>query len=528
MAVLQFDYESILNRLTEGLSTRIGGTLPGGSTAQRILEVVAEKLAQTVRYAEYLTRETKWSLAQNSSSILTQLELFGYTPHRKVGSSGYIRVSTDPSFSSTYPNNIKIPKFSQFSNGELTFCCSKDDIELISSAPYVDVPVIQGSLSTLQFSGSDINNYRYQMMNNSIENSLYDLTQNSIQMVEVDSFGDSQISYNGIQGASQAGGEYEFRVRNIQGFEGIELQFPSGDEYTSSDQFVFRYLITEGNEGNVTASNSVTTVLGTFTDSQGITVQLYCTNVSVLTGGSDYETIDEMKENAPLSFNRVDKYITKSDYRRAISSVFTGSNVFYLWTEQEANEQSTQFNDSYDFYNNSKIFICGCTYDEVTRTLTPWNGTDQLSILNSSEMIQSHKGLTDYFVIEEPAIIYFYLNGTVYFDRTLTDASLTRAAVANMLTSTYTADTTEFFKSVYHSDYISDFRDMDEIDHVDVDINLYMLLDFAGVQDPTTGAWSEGLGTLELQNFGFPSSESNRYYITLYDSISRLFVEDLV
>lgn len=524
--MLQFDYESILNSLTSNLQERLGGSITGGSSIQRMLEVISEKLAQVVRYSEYLTRETKWSLAQNASSILTQLELFGYSPHRKVGSKGTVRVSADPSFTTAHVNTITIPKFTQFSNGELTFT-STDAIDLPAGSAYVDVPVVQGSLSSLRFTGSDINNYRYQLMNNSIENSIYELTQNGIEMIEVDSFGETQISYNNRDlGASQAGGEYEYKIRNIQGFEGIELQFPSGDTYYPTDEFIFRYLITEGANGNVSALHSVTTVLGTFTDTQGVTVRLYCDNVSSITGGDDYETIDEMREGAPLAFNRVDKYITKNDYMSAISKALEGSGVFYIWTEQEANEQASQFLDSYNFYNNSKIFICGCTR-ELDRTLVSWNSTDQLNNLNNNKDIISHKGLTDYFVMEDPAIIYFYLNGTVFFDRTLTDASLTRSAVIALLADTYSSDTTEFFSSIYHSEYISIFKDLSEIDHVDVDINLYMLMDFVGSQDPVTGAWAEGLATKEIQDFGFSSSENNRYYVTLYDTESHLLVKDL-
>ena len=72
--MLQFDYESILSELKLNLSKKLGGTITGGSAANRLLEVIAEELSQISRYAEYLTRESKWSLAQNSSSILTQLE----------------------------------------------------------------------------------------------------------------------------------------------------------------------------------------------------------------------------------------------------------------------------------------------------------------------------------------------------------------------------------------------------------------------------------------------------------------------
>ena len=122
MAMIQFDYDTILKDLTDRLAEKMGGTFIGGSSASRILEVISEKFAQIARYTEYLTRESKWSLAQNPSSILSQLELFGYDPHRKVGATGTVRVSTDPNFNSTYPYEIVIPKFSRFSNGEFTFC----------------------------------------------------------------------------------------------------------------------------------------------------------------------------------------------------------------------------------------------------------------------------------------------------------------------------------------------------------------------------------------------------------------------
>ena len=524
--MLQFDYESILTELTTKLQTKLGGTITGGSTTSRLLEIISEKLAQVVRYTEYLTRETKWSLAQNASSILTQLELFGYDPHRKVGASGSIQVSASPSFNTTYPNTIRIPKFSEFSNGELTFCTTKYE-ELLNTAQYVSIPVIQGSLKTLEFRGSDINNYRFQIMNNSIENSLYELTQNGIVMTEVDAFGDTQLSYNGDDQADQGGGQYEYKLRNIQGFEGVEIQFPSGDEFTELDRFVFRYLVTEGVNGNVTETRSITTPLGQYTDTQGVSVRLYCRNEEPITGGSDYETVDEMRENAPLSFNRVDKYITKNDYLSAINSAFAGgANVFYIWTEQEANDQIPQDYSGYDFFNNSKIFICGASYSD-NRELTPWNNSDQLSILNSNQDIISHKGLTDYFVMENPAIDYFYITGTVFFKRSLTDATLARSAVSSRIIEEYQPSKLTFFNSIYHSDYISLFRDMEEIDHVDIELNLYCLLEMTQEPDDS-GKLSEGVITAELRNFGFSNSDNNRYYITLYDSESDLFIEDLV
>lgn len=525
---LQFDYESILNELVQKLGKKMGdstgATLTGGSSARRILEIVSEKLAQVVRYTEYLTRESKWSLAQNASSILTQLELFGYQPHRKVGASGTIRVSADPNFNTPYSRNITIPKFSRFSNGELTFCTTGEAM-LSSGQSYVEIPVIQGNLNTLTFRGSDINNYRYQIMNNSIENFLYELIRgdiNAITMIEVDSFGDSQIAYNG--GDSESGialtqNQYEYKLRNIQGFEGIELQFPSGDTYIDSDVFNFRYLVTEGISGNVSALGSITTPLDTFVDEAGVSVRLYCTNDSAITGGEDYESIDEMRENAPLAFNRVEKIITRNDYISAIREQIAGASVFYIWTEQEANQRIGQFYDAYDFINNSRVFICGCYFDSNNRVLTP---VSQDSLLAINDALKDQKGLTDYFVAQDPSIIQFYLSGEVFFRGNLTNAVSASVEVSDKLISSFDKDHLEFYNSLYHSNYIALLEEIEDLDHVDVRINCYMVLPFvvSGSDDSVT------YSTDPLE-FGFTTSNDGRFYITLYNPVTRNLVRDI-
>lgn len=518
MALAQFDYESILNDLTSKLQEKLGGSVSGGSSVRRILEVIAEKLAQVVRYSEYLTRETKWSLAQNSSSILTQLELFGYDPHRKVGARGTLRVSASPAFNTTYPYNITIPKFSRFSNGSLTFCTT-EDVVLGNTSTFVDIPIVQGNPKSVTFLGPEINNSVYMIMNDSIEDTVYDMTLNSVPMVEVDSFGETQISLNGSETeTSQVGGPYEYRVRNIQGFEGIELQFSSGAEYTEAYSFVFRYLITEGVGGDVSSLNSITTPLDTFMDARGVNVQLYCTNVSLISGGADYETIDEMRENAPLAFNRTDRYITKNDYTAALNRLLSGNSVFYIWTEQEANDQISQFMDSYDFYNNSKIYICGGYYSETEGTFTPWN-EGILKSINDDPELSNYKAFTDYFVLQDPAPTFFYLVGTVYFNGKLTDATQARAEVDSLLQTEYALKNRTFFDSIYHSDYISIFKDLGEIDHVDVKIILYVELSFSAME-------GGGYETVDMMTFGFSEANENRYILTVADS-EGFFKEDL-
>ena len=522
MAMLQFDYDSILTDLTSRLQNKLQATTIGGSAAQALLEIIAEKLSQVVRYSEYLTRETKWSLAQNASSILSQMELFGYKPHRKIGSKGTIRVSTAEGFNANYPYRISIPKFSKFSNGALTFC-TMESAELTPSIQYVDIPIVQGNPLIEEFKTADINNYRYIINNNSIENSVYQLVRDSSIVTEVENFGDTLIQYNGEflnpSPSSEYGYQYEYKVRNINGFEGIELQFPSGDYYSDASIFSFTYLITEGASGNVVTEGAITTVLDSFIDSNGTPVQLYCTNITPVNGGSGYETIDEMRQNAPLSFNRVDKIITRNDYISAIRSLI-GDSVFYIWTEEEANEQITQFFESYDFINNSRVFVCGIAFDTETRVATP---IEEATILNINTALEQTKGLTDYFVIQQPTIFKFYLSGEIFFDGTLINLQAVQEQVFSLLTETYGVNNLAFFESLYHSDYISIFRDIPEIDHVDVVINPYLDLELSieGVKG------AEVISTKGFEHFSFSKTVDSKFYITLYNKNTRNLIKDI-
>lgn len=525
--MLQFDYETILNDLTTKLQDRLGGTISGGSSIQRLLEIISEKLAQVVRYSEYLTRETKWSLAQNASSILTQLELFGYNPHRKVGAKGTIRVSTSPAFNTTYPYSISIPMFSRFSNGSLTFCTT-EAATLTSSMPYIDIPIVQGTPLTESFRGDQINNFRYVINNNSIENSVYRLlASQSIVMTEVENFGDTLIRYNGqpyLSGDVSEG--YEYKIRNINGFEGIELQFPSESSYDSATPFDFTYLITEGEGGNVVSTGVITIPLDNYMDSHGISIKLYCTNPTPVTGGSGYETIEDMRENAPYAFNRVDKIITRNDYLSAIKKI-VGDSVFYLWTEQEFNDQLQQFFEAYDFINNSRVFICGISYDASTRVATPI-GDDMIDTINTT--LENTKGLTDYFVAQDPSVIKFYLTGEVFFTGSLIDYQTTKDRVSDLLINSYDVGHIAFFESIYHSDYISLFRDIPEIDHVDVDINIYEDLELT--LEPNSSEGTDvydryDLRTKDIQHFSFSKSENSKYYVTLYDKKTRNLLYDV-
>ena len=69
MSIAQYDYESIKTELTNRLESRLNGRILSNSTAMYLIDIIAERFSQMAAYGEYLTRESKWTLARNTSSI---------------------------------------------------------------------------------------------------------------------------------------------------------------------------------------------------------------------------------------------------------------------------------------------------------------------------------------------------------------------------------------------------------------------------------------------------------------------------
>lgn len=535
--MVQFDYDTVRTTLKNRLESKLQGRVLTNSTAMYLIEIWAEMFDNMGRYGEYLTREAKISLAQNVSSIMTQLELFGYKPHRKQGASGTVFVSADQNFTVPYQYNILIPKFTRFSNGSLTYC-SAQDVTLSNTQVMVEVPVIQGELKTTgEFLGNSFSGDIYTIENDSIENNLYELRNNGIICTEVDWFGQSQISVNESTPDTYTYNNFEYMVKNLPDFSGIQIQF-APNSHDVNDHFEFRYLVTEGKNGScfdryteATPKSGITKVLDSVTDSQGIATKLYVRNMQSgnisgeISGGTDYESIDDMRENAPYTFNRVDKIVTSNDYEAAIKQVISNC-IFKIWTEADLRYANrwVDINDAKDFFNNSKVFFCGVKYDSDSRDVTPITDADLYdTILNK---INDKKGITDYFIINEPEVYKFYLNGNVYYNSNKISYQLLTSKISENILNKYRVDKAEFNTPAYHSDYLTLFSNISGIDHADINAVMYTNIE---LNKPEGTVISTG----NKDTFGFLTAQSEEiaisgeYIFTSVDPLTGNLIKDL-
>jgi hypothetical protein len=249
---------------------------------------------------------------------MSQTEFFNYVPHRKVGSKGIIRVSTDPDFIGDYPVTIDIPKYTEFSNGTTSFVSTTSRI-LSPGQDYIDIDVIQGvpkskqyEITSAQFpDGTDY--VELILDNDSIENTMYDVSVNGITWSNVEHI---RLA---VDGEDQV-----YVIKNAIDMSGIVLQFGNdvfGKKLSIGDIVTLEFVETKGENGNILSANNVTTILGDFIDSNSQPVDLYCKNTDIIVGGTDYESIEAIRVNAPRSYQTGDRAMTRQDYETIIKEL---------------------------------------------------------------------------------------------------------------------------------------------------------------------------------------------------------------
>ena len=472
MATEDFSYTTILTHLRDNMMLKLGASnLLLYSTNQRILEVIAEELQELARYDEYLTKEAKWSLAQNRSSLLTQTEMFGYTPNRMVGSVGALTVSASSLFNGTYPVTIEIPKFTQFSNGELTFAASSK-VVLYPTFRSVSVPVVQGVVKTASFKitseYSPYENIQLNVDGDSIEDTLYQVTVNGIVWTETTSFTSSDSVDSTL-----------FKISNILDSSGVYLTFGDGNKSKAlalNDLVVFTYLETAGEDGEVLEMSSVTTVVSTLTDTSKAAVKLYCKNEENIIGGSAAETLESIRTNAPLALKASSRLVSADDYFSAIYNLKIIDQLA-VWGEYETNLDNGNPPGTFLALEENRVNVTAINYSS-TDTAIGMTDTQKETIRTA---LKDSKGLTDILTFIDPQIILLNFVTTVYYDPSSYTGDSVYDTVLAGLEATYSIENTArtFKESLYFSQYYEYINGLEGVHHhiTELELSEISLLD---------------------------------------------------
>jgi hypothetical protein len=444
MAV-KFDFDSIKQRVLDSLKAKSewADILPYG-VLDNLITVICQEMAYEVQYKEYLTFENWWALARNRSSLLAIAPVLNYAIEKKVGAIGTVRVSSDKDFAGTHTSNIPIPKYFQFGNTTL-FVIAKQDYVIPFTMNYLDLDVIQGERKYLQFIPQGINFETKEIIEDSLENSYYDLYVNDIKWEPIDTLYNAEAS------------SLVYQIKIDSALTKITLCFGNdvfGKKLKATDTVKFFYVSTKGDEGNIHALNSINKVISQAIDINGSPVKLYVKNITPILGGQGYPNLEDVREIAPKVFQTGDRASSKADYEIIISQ-FNYITKSMVWGVYE-----TLKDDGLDPWT----FIP--TKENVVHIAALNNLYENLSSIEKNYVIEDLHSRCDptdiiQFELVEKVMLYFTVNAIVKNSSYSLDT--VKGLIEQALIDNYSIETTTFGEPLYNSDLV---RLIDEVDGV--------------------------------------------------------------
>lgn len=440
-----FDFNNIKQRILNNLASKTEwSSFLDYGTASLLIDSIAQELAYEIQYKEYLTNENAWALARNKSSLLVEAPVHGYEVPRKVGSVGTLKISTSENFNTPPTNNVPLPKYFQFSNGD-TFVVLDNNYVLTTGDNYIEVTAKQGKAKTLTFQALGNLFETKDIIDDSIENSLYDLYVNDVRWTKVSSL----FEYSGS--------DLVYELKTDPTFNKVTLKFGNnvfGKKLNLGDVVLFQYVSTLGKNGNISSINNIEIVESQAYDNLGNPVDLYVTNTTAFAGGKDFPTLEEIRVLSPKIYQTGSRASTRDDYETIIGQLDYISKVL-VWGAYETNVDNN--NDPWTFIpteeNVVHIAALNVLYDNLTaqQKLNTTNNIYQLS--NPTDILQ-------YELVEKINLI-FNVNAIVKNSSYV--LSQVKSNIENTLINNYSIENINFGVNIYSSDLI---RLIDEVEGV--------------------------------------------------------------
>ena len=327
----QLDFDTIKGRLKDFLKqqTEFADYDFEASGLSNILDVLAYNTHFTGLTANFALNESFINSAQLRSSVASLAEGLGYVPKSYSSAQADLNLSVIVSATSR-PTSITLPRNTQFTssvNGvTYTFQTRENFIatddgnglyQFINSTDGVAIPVFEGTEKTKTFFVGDV-----------ADNQIYvipDVTMDTTTIrVRVFPTASSSLfdTYTNINKAIRITNDSKFyQIKEVpNGY--YEVIFgdgtTTGKAPVAGNKIVIDYLSTQGTVANdasaFTASADITI--------SGVDYTLTTTTEAVAAGGAYKESIESIRQNAPIAFTSQRRLVTAEDYKAQIQSNF--------------------------------------------------------------------------------------------------------------------------------------------------------------------------------------------------------------
>ena len=424
-----------------------------GSAISQILDVLAYNTYYTAFNTNMVVNELFLDSATLRDNVVSLAKQLGYTP--KSVTAPKASVSMALTFTGTAPAEIAIKGGSGFVtnyDGSLYRYVLKEDMKVPVAnnvATFVDIPIYEGS----QIVTNTIVNTSLKEQRFIIDNSGADMDTLNVRVFQASNssvFKDYKKANNILDiGAS----DEVYFISEIED-EKYEIFFGDGvlgKKLENNNVVRMSYIVTNG---SITNGANTFTFNGLMEDENGTTVTLpfsisSISTTSIASGGSDIETIDKIKYNAPKFYNSQNRAVTGNDYKAIVRNLYPATSDVIVFGGED------QVPPAY-----GKVFL----------SVKPTEATT-LSSFTKNELTQELKKYTVASIRPEfvdPSILYLELTSNIYYTGTKTQLLPTEIATkASTAIVEYlkTSQTEKFNGKFRYSKFIG------VIDNSDISIN---------------------------------------------------------
>lgn len=425
------------------------------SALDNILDVLAYNTHYNGLIANFALNEAFLNTAQLRGSVLAIAESLGYTPRSKSAAAAVVNLSitnTDVG----RPTTATLPVNSRFNTTiddvAYTFYTTESYVatdngsglyEFQTSDGSSDISIYEGTLKTKSFLVSSNNNPIYIIPDDNMDTSTAVVR---VYRNRSSSTFDTYLPYSQAISVDATSTFYGLR-ESPNGY--YELYFGDGSiigkKPAPGEFIVVTYLSTNSTAGNgattFTPQSSLTVGSGTYT--------VNVTTVSRSAGGADKESIQSIKQNAPIQFSSQNRLVTADDYIALIKSNYGN----YL------NDVTAWGGEDNDPPNFGKVYVSLAYKSGTTAAVQT---TVENNIVNDLSANRSIMSIDTLFADAQTC----FIETETFFNFNPTKTNVTTASIENqvnnLITNYFSANLNLFNKVFRRSTILADIDDLSD------------------------------------------------------------------
>ena len=375
-----------------------------GSGLNVLLDVLAYNTHYNAMTAHFALNEAFLDSAQIRGNIVTRAKLLGYIPRSVLAPRATVTITVDVSGESgIIPSTLTLPRGAKLTTNvdgrNYRYVVLDEQSAVITSNNtfvFDNVTIVEGTRKKLLYRvDNDIENQKYQISDDDADTSTLRVL---VQANEQSSSYDNYTQFDSLLNVDSSSRVYYLQENSNEYFEVYFGDGVTGKKPLNNNIVTLDYIFTNGEDSNGANVFSMVDNIGGYSS---ITIS----TLTKAQGGTEKETNESIRFNAPLTFTSQNRAVTSDDYRAIINKEFTNISSISTWGGED--------NDPPDY---GAIYIS--IKPLVNEVLSP---NEKTEIINTILKGKSVVSITP--VIVDPNFTYLDLDVSFKYNPNLTDRS---------------------------------------------------------------------------------------------------------